>query len=186
MGHKLGSHFHVELKAVRHRPITKRLMRAEFAAGQMNGSRGQVEVSPCHWNTVSVAAQRRTTGQRRPTARPRSVPADLLDAIRVDLLAQSLGQQLRPQANAQDRYLSFDSLSHSVQFRLKERIFLGIIRTHRPAEDDQARGLFHRQPRRHVGKEIEVRARPASLRLRNRPRNQRAVRRVVQDGESVA
>ncbi len=94
--------------------MAERLVLAQRAAGQVDGPAGRSNVSPCHWNTVRVPLWANSGSSAAAGSQLDRVPADLLDAVRIDPCAERLGQQLGaetdPNNGSSARKACFDPL----------------------------------------------------------------------------
>ena len=129
----------MELEAVGVVAVTEGLLLALRAARQMRGAIGDVEAAAMPLEHGGLRLQRRKDRVRHALGRLlQRVPADFRNLVSTHRRAQHMRQQLRAQADPEDRLALFEHAFDGDHLVAQVRALRMVFHVHRPTQHDQA------------------------------------------------
>ena len=92
-------------------------------------------MSPCHWKIFSVSAKCDSRGSRRASGVTlRSYQPISFSQLGSTRASERLGDELRAEADAENRNAALDGLAHQADLGLEMRVLVDLVDVHRAAE----------------------------------------------------
>ena len=152
-----GVDLEVELQAVGGLAVAESLVRAVGVRSEVNGAVGDLEGVPVPLEDGFDVAEVGEEGVLPTRSRALDPgPADLLHRVGANLGAERLGEELRPEADAEDRHLALDRLGDQLDFACEVGVLFDLVDVHGAAEHDHSVVPLEARARMGFAAEIHV------------------------------